>query len=255
MTNSDLIYINLLRAIKEEGDIRPSRNHPVQSHFGLPIVKFDSFPLVTVRRTAWKLAIKEMEWFLSGNPKCPDDLLGWWRDQLSPAGYYYGGYGYQLRNFNDWFDQVICLLESLNRHQNSRRLLLTTWNPADMSRIAEWNDNDKTPTTCHTTVAQFYVCGGKLSMKSYQRSADMLLGAQHNWVQSWALLMWLAQRARLDVGTMQWIFGDAHIYQEDSHLATLECILNAQIDEPRDSPALFLEDSIDLLPAVNDGDS
>lgn len=243
MTAADLIYINLLRTIKEEGDIRPSRNHPVQSHFGLPIVTFDSFPLVTARKTAWKLAIREMEWFLSGDPRCPDELLRWWDGQLSPDGCYYGGYGEQFRHFSDGFDQIRELQKGLVEHPNSRRLLIATWNPADMSRIMEWNDNEKTPTTCHTTVAQFYACGGKLSMKSYQRSADMLLGVQHNWVQSWALLMWLAQRTCLGVGSMQWIFGDAHIYQEESHLATQDAILSAPINESRDSPMLLIEAS------------
>ena len=68
MTPADLIYINLLGAIKSEGNLRPSRNHPVQSHFGLQVVTFDSFPLVTVRKTAWKLAIREMEWFCRATP-------------------------------------------------------------------------------------------------------------------------------------------------------------------------------------------
>lgn len=241
MTHADLAYIKLLRSIKSEGNIRPSRNHPVQSHFGLPVVTFDSFPLVTARKTAWKLAIREMEWFLSGDSKCPDDLYDWWRGQLSPKGCYYGGYGNQFRDFNEYFDQVGDLVNSIKNHQFSRRLILTAWHPADMAVITKMNENEKTPTTCHTTIAQFYVRNNKLSMKSYQRSADMLLGVPHNWVQSWAMLMWFAQRTGFGVGSMQWIFGDAHIYQEESHLAALDEILNANTEVPLCQPELTLK--------------
>jgi thymidylate synthase len=241
MTFTDLVYISLLRAIKSAGNVRPSRNHPVQSHFGLPVVTFNSFPLVTVRKTAWKLAIREMEWFLSGDPHCPSELSEWWGGQLNPKGCYYGGYGNQFRDFNEHFDQVAELIDSIEDHPFSRRLVLTAWNPAEMAVITNLNENEKTPTTCHTTIAQFYVCDGILSMKSYQRSADMLLGVPHNWVQSWAMLMWFAQRTGFGVGSMQWIFGDAHIYQEESHLAALDEILNANTEVPLCHPELDLK--------------
>ena len=241
MTPADLIYINLLRAIKSEGNLRPSRNHPVQSHFGLQVVTFDSFPLVTVRKTAWKLAIREMEWFLSGDSQCPSELAEWWGGQLSPGGHYIAGYGHQFRDWCMCLDQVGELAGSIKEHPFSRRLILTAWNPADMNLITKLNENEKTPTTCHTTLAQFYVCNNKLSMKSYQRSADMLLGVPHNWVQSWAMLMWFAQRTGFGVGSMQWIFGDAHIYQEESHLAALDEILNANTEVPLCHPELDLK--------------
>lgn len=241
MTPADLTYISLLRAIKSEGSLRPSRNHPVQSYFGLPVVEFYSVPLVTVRKTSWKLAIREMEWFLSGDPQCPSELAEWWGGQLSPYGCYYAGYGTQFRDFNEHFDQVGELVDSIKDHPFSRRLILTAWNPADMAMITKLNGNEKTPTTCHTTLAQFCVCNNKLSMKSYQRSADMLLGVPHNWVQSWAMLMWFAQRTGFGVGSMQWIFGDAHIYQEESHLAALDAILNANTAVPLCQPELTLK--------------
>ena len=243
MTPADLTYIKLLRAIKSEGNLRTSRNHPVQSHFGLQVVTFDSLPLVTVRKTAWKLAIREMEWFLSGEIQCPSELAEWWGGQLSPYGCYYAGYGVQFRDFDEHFDQVGELVDSIKEHPFSRRLILTAWNPADMAMITKLNGNEKTPTTCHTTIAQFYVCNNKLSMKSYQRSADMLLGVPHNWVQSWAMLMWFAQRAGFGVGSMQWIFGDAHIYQEESHVAALDAILSANTDVPLCQPELAIKET------------
>lgn len=87
-----------------------------------------------------------------------------------------------------------------------------------MANITTTNDNPNTPTTCHNTCTQFFVRQGKLHLKTYQRSADMLLGVPHNWVQTWALLVYMANRTGFKVGTMQWTFGDAHIYNEESHL-------------------------------------
>lgn len=238
MNRTDQIYLGLLNDVQQFGDEVKGRNGVTRSNIFLPKIAFTEFPLVTLRKTAWKLAIREMEWFLSGDSKCPDELLGWWRDQLSPDGHYYGGYGEQLRSFNEVLDQIKELQDALNKHPGSRRLLLTTWNPIDMSMITGWNSNEKTPTTCHTTIAQFFVRHGILHMTSYQRSADMLLGVPHNWVQSWALLVWLAHGAGFGVGTLQWVFGDAHIYQEETHLATLQALLNSG---PRESQPLRLQ--------------
>ena len=99
-----------------------------------------------------------------------------------------------------------------------------------MAVITEINDNPNTPTCCHSIVVQFFVRDGALHMKTYQRSADMLLGVPHNWVQSWAMLMYFAHHANLKVGTMTWVWGDAHIYNEQSHVqAANELIGAAQI--------------------------
>ena len=233
------IYAALLKEIIKEGDEVTTRNSDVYSHFNLPNTTFTSAPLVTVRKTAWKKALREMEWFLSGERKCPEELLDWWDGQLHPhTKEYIDGYSEQLRSsiYTDYgdswaFDQVEFIQKALKENPNSRRLLMSVWNPGSMANITDSNDNPNTPTCCHSIVVQFFVRNGYLSMKTYQRSADMLLGVPHNWIQSWAMLMWFAHHAGLKVGSMTWMWGDAHIYKEESHLQTVSKILEAQAED------------------------
>jgi thymidylate synthase len=227
-------YVCILKEIINAGDLITTRNHEVFSHFDLPNVTFTTTPLVTLRKTAWKKALREMQWFLSGNTKCPDELLDWWDGQLDISGDLLDGYGGQLRTstFYDWkvadrnnFDQITFIQEALKNNPNSRRLLMTTWNAGEMANITTTNKNPNTPTCCHSIVVQFFVRNGRLNMKSYQRSADMLLGVPHNWIQSWAMLLWFAHHAGLKVGSMTWMWGDAHIYNEQSHVDTAETMI------------------------------
>lgn len=230
MTIADKEYIKLLSKISLLGEVIESRNGTTKRLFDIPRVVFESFPLITLRKTAWKMAIREMQWFLSGEKKCPEELFSWWKDQLNEEGLYYLGYGHQLRHFNDRFDQINEMLAGLKSHPYSRRHVITTWNPEDMSWITAANNNEKTPTTCHTTIAQFFCStDNTISMSSYQRSADMLLGVPHNWVQSWALLLWLARQTGRQIKKMIWTFGDAHIYMEESHRKTLQELLSCPI--------------------------
>ena len=228
-------YVCILKEIINAGDLVTTRNHEVFSHFDLPNVTFTTTPLVTLRKTAWKKALREMEWFLSGDTGCPDELLDWWNGQLSEDGYLVSGYGEQLRDStfydfrvgdHNYFDQVEFIQDALKNNPNSRRLLMTTWNAGEMAYITETNNNPNTPTCCHSIIVQFFVRNGRLSMKSYQRSADMLLGVPHNWIQSWAMLMWFAHHAGLKVGSMTWMWGDAHIYNEPSHVDTAETMIS-----------------------------
>jgi thymidylate synthase len=218
------LYLGLIREILDFGDLLDSRCGPVKSLFDATAFRIDLTPLVTVRRTAWKMALREMEWFLSGDPRCPPDLLGWWRGQLSACGAYRSGYGEQWRHYGGGdvapgYDQIQSLLDGIRAHPHSRRLVATTWHPEEMARITAINDNPATPTTCHGTVLQAFVRGGRLHLKTYQRSADVLLGVPHNWIQYWALLLWLAHHAELEPGTLGWTFGDLHLYQHETHLA------------------------------------
>ena len=228
--NADLHYLNLLQHIESFGDVVNTRNAIAKSSFDVPPISFCSAPLVTVRKTAWKMALREMEWFLSGEPDCPKELLPWWHSQLDSHGRYVAGYGQQLRKWDGYFDQVQYLICGLRGSPNSRRHILTTWNASQMATITAMNGNLNTPTTCHNTMTQFFLRYGKLSMKTYQRSADLLLGVPHNWIQSWALLLWICRQVGEHVvpGQMIWHFGDAHIYQEASHLETLSAILDAK---------------------------
>jgi thymidylate synthase len=169
-----------------------------------------------------------MEWFLSGDTKCPPELSDWWEGQLNPIGYYCAGYTYQLRSFNGRYDQINALIDGIKNHPTSRRHILTTWNPEDMNSITEINQNEKTPTTCHNTVSQFFVRGRNLYLTTYQRSADLLLGVPHNWIQTWALFLWVASQTGYKAIAMQWNFGDLHIYTEESHVFVANAIAGAQ---------------------------
>ena len=234
------IYTTLLKQIMMDGEVVTTRNSEVYSHFTLPNVTFTKLPLITLRKTAWKKALREMEWFLSGDSKCPEELLDWWGGQLNEDKWLIDGYGQQFRlsTFYDrriadrnHIDQIEFIQEALKHNPNSRRLLMTTWNAGEMAQITETNNNPNTPTCCHSIVVQFFVRNGCLSMKTYQRSADMLLGVPHNWVQSWAMLMWFAHHAGLKVGSMTWMWGDAHIYIESSHLSTVSDLIAFELTQ------------------------
>jgi len=248
MNQANYNYIELLKTILHKGDKLITRNAEVVSSIDLPNTRFTEFPLVTIRKTAAMKAISEMEWFFSGEAKCPDHLLDWWKGQLNKINYLYDGYGHQFRRSStrgyddglliEEFDQIKFILKELKEHPNSRRLLITTWNPGEMAYITFTNQNPNTPTCCHSIVVQFFVREGKLHMKTYQRSADLLLGVPHNWVQSWAMLLYFAHHAGLQVGSMTWMWGDAHIYQEESHMLAAEAIINAEV------PALAYANSL-----------
>ena len=237
-TVADFWLGDLISSILDLCPERETRNHKARSNFFFPVVLFKSTPLVTVRRTFWQKALAEMEWFLMGTAPCPDTLANWWEGQLDENDRYINGYGTQFRSFATQsgipFDQIKFLLQELKAHPNSRRLLLTAWNPGDMARITVDNNNPKTPTTCHSTLVHFFVeegpLRGILHMKSYQRSADSLLGVQHNWIQSWALLQFLAYHCGYDTGTLQWRFGDAHVYMHPTHTEVAEKIADWYAD-------------------------
>ena len=227
--SADWLYQCLLSEILAMGTPVESRNHPCVSHHDLTPVTFSETPLITVRKTAWRKAILEMEWFLSGDPRCPEELMDWWAGQLHPTQQYRRGYGEQWRKSTGDFDQIHYILDGIRNHPTSRRLVMSNWNPYEMAHITSINNNPKCPTCCHHSLTQFFVRNGELSMTVYQRSADMLLGFSHNIIQSWALLMWFAHQTDLQVGHLRWLLGDAHIYAHPSHIETAEAIIKARI--------------------------
>ena len=232
---TDHLYQKTIKSVINLGDNILTRNHAALSLINAEPLIFTSTPLVTIRKTAWKMALREMQWFMSGEQKCPKELLPWWSKQLNHDGNYIGGYSEQFRRVycgddNNRFDQIQYILDGLKNNPNSRRLVLTTWNPYDMAYITALNDNPNAVTCCHSTIIQFFVRDRTLHMTSYQRSADLLLGVPHNWIQSWALLLWLAYHARIKVGTLRWIFGDLHIYHHQSHIDTAYQIMNNKIN-------------------------
>lgn len=227
---ADVEYRSVIKHLIELNIRVNTRNHETLSSFIFRHVHFKELPLVTLRKTAWKKALLEMEWFMSGTVKCPEELMDWWSEQLNPDGKYIKGYSQQYRDFGSdmnrkGFDQIKNMLSNIQQHSNSRRLVMTNWEPFDMQHITILNDNPQTPTCCHGTLNQFFVRDGVLSLKTYQRSADILLGVPHNWVQYWALLTYFAHHTGNTVGELIWDFGDLHLYTEESHIKTANEIL------------------------------
>jgi thymidylate synthase len=148
----------------------------------------------------------------------------WWKPWADENGEISNNYSHQLRRFDGVdkgqlpsglstpvpyeFDQVAHLMNAIKNHPYGRRSVITTWNPADMA-------HSMTPiTNCHgTTIQAFVDPDNSLHLTMYQRSSDMVLGMQHNWVQYWAFLIYLANHCGRDVGSFTWIGGDCHIYE------------------------------------------
>ena len=183
-----------------------------------PVV-FDKTPLVSLRKTAWKSALREFEWFLTGSSNINhlhESVQKWWKPWANEDGYVPYNYSKQFKFFqgsNGTIDQIETLITGLIDKPFSRRHVITTWNTSEMQ--------DTPLTNCHGTVIQCFVDpDAVLHMTMYQRSCDMILGVPHNWIQYWAFLMFLAHRTGNKVGTFTSIGGDCHIYQEHCDIAS-----------------------------------
>lgn len=233
--NIDNTYITLLSHIEGAGESITTRGHDCKKVFAYPfIIKSEDTALLNIRKVAWKTALREFEWFVSGQPKLPEHktLAKWWAGQMNKDGEYPYGYGENMRSFNlldsiniRGIDQLQQLLKGLKEHPNSRRHVMTLWNPAQAEYISD-GGYTKMPTTCHGSHLQFSVSSNKLTSKRYlhmihhQRSADVMLGLPHNLVQYKAFLMYLAYYTNCSVGNITYMLGDAHIY--DQHLYYLD---------------------------------
>lgn len=223
-TFADLQYIYLLRDVLD-GEVLTTRNSEVRRAICPEVLQFTHFPLVTLRKTAVKMALREWEWFMSGDDKCPDELLPWWDKQLNPEGRYIDGYATQLRGTHD---QVAPLIAGLRSSPASRRHVISMWNSLDMRQITRNNENPDCPAVCHGTVVQCFVSGSHLSMFTYQRSADVILGLPHNFVQYWAFLLFLCKATGYQPSTLYYQLGDAHIYNAEGHLEAAQEIVSAR---------------------------
>lgn len=229
--NINQIYLKLLKTIEDEGDFIETRGAKTKSLFGYTTKV--NFPIVTIRKTAWKTALRELEWFMSGERVCPEGVLRdvWWKGQLAPGNELRHGYADQLRSSPccdcSSFDQVAWLREEIKKHPSSRRLILTTWNPGTMSYFTELNQNPMSPTPCHIVMNQFQVRDGLLHMNAVFRSTDAVLGLPHNFVQHRALQLYFAHHAGVPAAAYYTLFlNDVHIYDHPDHndfVAWLSC--------------------------------
>ena len=243
-------YLDLVKFIQEYGVSKTDRTGTgTKSIFGYQM-RFDlaaGFPLVTTKKIHIKSVIHELLWFLKGdtniNYLTKNGVRIWneWADQKGDLG---PVYGHQWRNWNDeGIDQIKTVIETLKTNPDSRRMLVSAWNPSvlpDTSlSFSENVANHKAALPpCHAFF-QYYVAEGKLSCQLYQRSADLFLGVPFN-IASYALLnMMVAQVCNLKPGTFVHTFGDVHIYS--NHYEQLEEQLSRS---PRPLPHMILNQKI-----------
>jgi thymidylate synthase len=227
-------YEDLLRDTLANGVHKSDRTGTgTTSVFGRQI-RFDlskGFPLVTTKRVHFKSIAYELLWFLRG-----DSNVGWLRDHgvtiwdewADASGELGPVYGVQWRSWptpgGGHIDQIAQVIEDIKRTPDSRRLIVSAWNPADIPDMAL--------APCHA-LFQFYVADGKLSCQLYQRSADLFLGVPFN-IASYALLtLMVAQQTGLEPGDFVWTGGDCHIY--DNHV---EQVAEQLTRDPYPSPTL-----------------
>ena len=243
-------YLDLLRLIKEEGTEKGDRTGTgTKSIFGHQM-RFDlskGFPMVTTKKLHLKSIIYELLWFIKGDTNVKyltDNGVRIWNEWANENGDLGPVYGAQWRNWNnEGIDQLQQVIDQIKTNPNSRRLMVSAWNPSVMPdtsvSFAENVANNKAALPpCHAFF-QFYVADGKLSCQLYQRSADVFLGVPFN-IASYALLtMMVAQVCDLEPGDFVHTFGDAHIY--NNHFEQLELQLSR---EPRALPTMKLNSEV-----------
>jgi thymidylate synthase len=233
-------YLDLMERVLSEGvEKRDRTGVGTRSIFGHQL-RFDlnnGFPLVTTKKLHVKSIIYELLWFLRGdtNVKYLDDhgVTIWddWADEHGDLGPVYG------RQWRAWptadgrsIDQITNVVNEIRRNPDSRRLIVTAWNPGENERMAL--------TPCHC-LFQFYVADGALSCQLYQRSADVFLGVPFN-IASYALLtLMIAQVTNLRPGTFVHSFGDTHLYLNHLEQARLQLTRS-----PRPLPTMKLNPTV-----------
>lgn len=206
-------YLELLQTIMDGGTVRHDRTGVgTKSIFGHQM-RFDlseGFPLLTTKKVHLKSVIYELLWFVSGNTNVnflQEHGVSIWDEWADENGDLGPVYGHQWRSWQTSdgrsLDQLSSVIEEIKRNPDSRRLLVSAWNPGDVDKMAL--------PPCHC-LFQFYVTDGKLSCQLYQRSADTFLGVPFN-IASYALLtMMIAQECGLGLGEFVYTTGDTHIY-------------------------------------------
>jgi thymidylate synthase len=227
-------YLDFMRHVRERGLRKSDRTGTgTLSVFGYQM-RFDlaqGFPLLTTKKVHTRSIIVELLWFLRGDTNVKflhDHGVTIWDEWADANGDLGPIYGYQWRSWpapdGRHVDQLSDVLREIRRNPDSRRLIVSAWNVADIPRM-------KLP-PCHAFF-QFYVADGRLSCQLYQRSADIFLGVPFN-IASYALLTHLvAQQCELGVGELIWVGGDCHLYQNH-----LEQVATQLAREPYPPPRL-----------------
>ena len=241
-------YLGALKHCYENGDFVKSRAGNVKKSFGYQM-RFDlqeGFPAVTTKKLAWKAMVSELLWFLEGSnderrlaeilyEDKRDNLEGkntiwtqnanaeYWKQKSKFSGDVGRIYGVQWRDFNG-VDQLKNLIEGLKKDPDSRRHILTAWNPAEL--------NNMSLPPCHA-FSQFYVSDNKLSCQLYQRSCDMFLGVPFNIASYSILIHIIAKECGYEAGEFIHSLGDFHIYEE--HFEQVKIQLTR---EPKKLPVL-----------------
>ena len=216
-------YLDLIERILSRGTVKQDRTGTgTLSMFGHQM-RFDlreGFPLTTTKKLHLKSIVYELLWFLSGDTNIKylnDHGVTIWNEWADGAGELGPVYGKQWRSWRGpdggVIDQIADVIASIRRDPNSRRLIVTAWNPADLDRMAL--------PPCHC-MFQFYIAEGRLSCQLYQRSADVFLGVPFN-IASYALLtLMVAQVTGLAAGEFVHTLGDAHLYLDHLEQAKLQ---------------------------------
>jgi thymidylate synthase len=243
-------YHDLLKHVLDTGNPKGDRTGTgTLSVFGYQM-RFDlskGFPMVTTKKLHLKSIVHELLWFLKGDTNISylqENGVRIWNEWADENGNLGPVYGYQWRNWNgDEIDQIEEVIDTLKNNPNSRRMLVSAWNPSvlpDTSKsFAENVSNGKAALPpCHAFF-QFYVANGKLSCQLYQRSADIFLGVPFN-IASYALFtMMVAQVCGYEPGDFIHTFGDAHIY--NNHMEQIKLQLSR---EPKPLPKMVLNPEV-----------
>ncbi|GGH41098.1 thymidylate synthase [Mangrovimonas yunxiaonensis] len=243
-------YLDLVKHVMENGNEKGDRTGTgTKSVFGhqMRFNLSEGFPMVTTKKLHLKSIIYELLWFLKGDTNIQyltENGVKIWNEWADENGNLGPVYGHQWRNWNsDEIDQIKDIVETLKNNPNSRRMLVSAWNPSvlpDTSKSFSENvANGKAALPpCHAFF-QFYVADGKLSCQLYQRSADIFLGVPFN-IASYALLtMMMAQVCGYEAGEFIHTFGDAHIYS--NHFEQVKLQLTRQ---PRPLPKMMINPEV-----------
>ncbi|MBR2248966.1 MAG: thymidylate synthase [Prevotella sp.] len=233
-------YLSLLQRILDEGTVKTDRTGTgTKSIFGHQM-RFDlneGFPLLTTKKLHLKSIIHELLWFLRGDTNIAylkaNGVSIWdeWADENGDLG---PVYGQQWRSWPDYkggtIDQISNVVEMIRHNPDSRRMIVSAWNPAEIEQMAL--------PPCHC-LFQFYVADGRLSLQLYQRSADTFLGVPFNIASYALLLMMMAQVTGLKAGEFIHTTGDTHLYLNHLEQARLQLTR-----EPRPLPKMLINPEV-----------